>query len=44
MWEGDSYFLKSLLEGRDRINMVLTYEGRVGEEHLVTVNDLDHEG
>ena len=44
MWEGDSYFLKALLEGRDRINMVLTYEGRGGEEHLVTVKDLDHEG
>jgi 8-oxo-dGTP pyrophosphatase MutT (NUDIX family) len=43
MWEGDSYFLKALLEGRDRINMVLTYEGRGDEEHLATVKDLDLE-
>ena len=41
MWEGDSYFLKALLEGRDRINMVLTYEGKGDEEHLAEVTDLD---
>lgn len=43
MWEGDSYFLKALLEGRDRINMILTYEGKGDEEHLAKVTDLDLE-
>ncbi len=43
MWEGDSYFLKALLEGRDRINMVLRYEGRGDDEHLAGVTDLDLE-
>ncbi|MCR5618975.1 MAG: 8-oxo-dGTP diphosphatase [Lachnospiraceae bacterium] len=41
MWEGDSYFLKALLEGRDRINMVLRYEGKGEDEHLAGVTDLD---
>ena len=27
MWEGDRYFLKQLLEGKDRISWKLTYEG-----------------
>ena len=26
-WEGDRYFLAPLLEGRDRINMLVEYEG-----------------
>ena len=27
LWEGDRLFLKDLLEGKDEINMTLTYEG-----------------
>ena len=27
MWEGDRFFLKELLEGKDRISWKLTYEG-----------------
>ncbi len=27
LWEGDRYFLKPLFEGRENINMTLTYEG-----------------
>ena len=41
MWEGDRYFLKALLDGRDKINMVLRYEGQGDEEHLAEVTDLD---
>ena len=37
MWEGDKYFLKPLLEGRDKINMVLRYEGKGKDEHLAEV-------
>ena len=37
MWEGDKYFLKPLLEGRDKINMVLRYEGVGKDEHLAEV-------
>ena len=35
-WEGDKYFLKPLLEGRDRIDMLVEYEG----EKLVRHEDL----
>jgi len=37
MWEGDRYFLKPLLEGRDEINMTLRYEGLGTDEHLAEV-------
>ncbi len=37
MWEGDRYFLKPLLEGRDEINMTLRYEGLGADEHLAEV-------
>ncbi len=41
MWEGDRYFLKALLDGKERINLVLRYEGEGEGEHLAEVNDLD---
>ena len=37
MWEGDRYFLKPLLEGKEDINMTLIYEGKGSEEHLKEV-------
>lgn len=40
MWEGDRYFLKALLEGRDRIDLVLRYEGEGDDEHLAEVTEL----
>ena len=39
-WEGDKYFLKPLLDGKEKINMLVSYEG----EKLVCVKDLDLEG
>ncbi len=33
LWEGDRYFLKPLLEGKDRISMKLVYQG----DHLTEV-------
>ena len=35
-WEGDKYFVKPLLEGRDRIDMLVEYEG----DKLVRCEDL----
>ena len=35
-WEGDKYFIKPLLEGKDRIDMLVEYEG----EKLVRCEDL----
>ena len=40
MWEGDRYFLKPLLEGKEKINMILRYEGRGSEEHLAEVTEI----
>ena len=37
MWEGDKYFLQPLLAGKEKINMVLRYEGTSEEERLVEV-------
>ena len=39
MWEGDRFFLKALLEGRDNIEMTLIYKGTGSEEHLQEVID-----
>ena len=39
MWEGDKYFLKPLLEGREDINMTLRYEGKGRDEHLAEVTE-----
>ena len=39
MWEGDTYFLKALLEGRRDINMTLIYKGKGDGEHLEEVFD-----
>jgi 8-oxo-dGTP diphosphatase len=40
MWEGDKYFLQPLLGGKDKINMVLRYEGTGEDEHLVEVTEV----
>ncbi|MCR4792144.1 MAG: NUDIX domain-containing protein [Lachnospiraceae bacterium] len=37
MWEGDRYFLGALLQGKERINMQLVYEGKGPDEHLKEV-------
>lgn len=39
MWEGDRFFLKAMLEGRDNIEMTLIYKGTGSEEHLQEVID-----
>ena len=41
MWEGDKYFLGALLDGRDKINMILRYEGTGDAEHLAEVTELN---
>lgn len=40
MWEGDKYFLKPLLEGKESINLILRYEGKGEEEHLAEVTEI----
>ena len=38
MWEGDPYFMRPMLKGREKINMLLEYEG----DRLIQVVDLDN--
>ncbi len=39
MWEGDRYFLKPLLDGKESINLTLRYEGTGDAEHLAEVSE-----
>lgn len=40
-WEGDKYFIKPLLEGRDRIDMLVEYKGDELVRHEDLTSDID---
>lgn len=42
-WEGDHYFIQPLLDGQDRIDMLVKYEGFGKDEHLARVEDYSTE-
>ena len=39
-WEGDHFFIDPLLNGREKIDMLVRYEGKGKEERLAEVKDL----